>query len=391
MQQPVSKQIIAKHPECAQKKVTTLLVDGSNLLELCFSVNKKVNSNGREVGAIYQFLLMLRILLKKGNFDRVYVFFDGPSSGQMRYDLNHEYKANREDKFFEESNVDEELSEYMKEFNKRVENMQKWATGKKDGKSETEKENFMWQKEVIEECLENLFIMTVEVDKTEADDLIGYYCAHKAPNERIVIASNDRDLTQLISDDIIIYIQSFKDFVNRRNHTEKLGYYYENVVLKKVICGDTSDNIKGIKGVGEKTLFENFPQFKERKVTLQEVIDGAKKVNADRIANKKQPLKWALNIENAVTDGVQGDKIYEINQRIIDLHDPLMPQEAKDLMEEFIGAPIDPEGREMSNVYKILSENGVEDLLDPNAFSNFFVDYERLIKKEKDFFQNSQN
>ena len=170
MQQPVAKQIIAKHPECAQKKVTTLLVDGSNLLELSFSVNKKLNSDGREIGAIYQFLLMLRILLKKGNFDRVYVFFDGPSSGQMRYDLNNEYKANREDKFFEESNGDEELSEYMKEFNKRVENIQKWARGKKGGKTETEKENFMWQKEVIEECLENLFIMTVEVDKTEADD-----------------------------------------------------------------------------------------------------------------------------------------------------------------------------------------------------------------------------
>jgi len=394
MQQPVSKQIIANHPECAQRKVTTLLVDGSNLLELCFSVSKKYNSDGRNIGTIYQFLLMLRILLKKGDFDRVYVFFDGPSSGQMRYDLNHDYKANREDKFFEdkktEDDSDGELSEYMKEFNRRVENMQRWAKGKKGGKSESEKENFMWQKEVIEECLENLFILTVEVDKTEADDLIGYYCAHKAPNERIVIASNDRDLTQLIGDDVIIYIQSFKDFVNRRNHTQRLGYYYENVVLKKMICGDSSDNIKGIKGVGEKTLFDHFPQFKERKVTLQEVIDGAKKINEDRVAEKRKPLQWALNIENAVTDGAQGKDIYEINRRIIDLHDPLMPQEAKDLMEEFIGAPIDPEGRDMSNVYKILKENGVEDLLDPNSFANFFVDYERLAKKEKDFFQKCQ-
>ena len=62
-------------------------------------------------------------------------------------------------------------------------------------------------------------------------------------NEKIVIVSNDRDLTQLIAEDVIVYVQSMKRFINTKNHTEIMGYNYNNVVLKKVLCGDSSDNI----------------------------------------------------------------------------------------------------------------------------------------------------
>ena len=157
------------------------------------------------------------------------------------------------------------------------------------------------------------------------------------------------------------------------------------IKLKKMICGDVSDNIKGIKGVGEKTLFDNFPEFREREVTLEEVIGKAKRLNEERVASKKTPLKWAENIVNAVTDGCQGDRVYEINDLIIDLKNPLMTEESKELIESYMGSPMDPEGRSFSNLYRILMEAGVDSFRDETRFGNFFNIFNYLIDSEKKF------
>ncbi len=162
-----------------------------------------------------------------------------------------------------------------------------------------------------------------------------------------------------------------------------MGYHYSNVLLKKMLCGDSSDNIKGVKGLGEKTLFDNFPEILERKVTLDEVIKHAEEINRNRISEKKKPLKWAENIINGITDGMQGNRLYEINRKIIDLRNPLMTTESIDLIESFMYAPMDMEGRSMENLYRIIVDNDIDDLKNENAFANFFVDYKYLIDKEK--------
>lgn len=246
-----------------------------------------------------------------------------------------------------------------------------------------EKELFYDQREVVMQCLEEVCVRQCVCDKVEADDLIAYYVNNKKPEERIVIMSNDRDLTQLISEDVIIYVQNQKKFINTKNHTTEMGYNYQNVLLKKIICGDASDSIKGIKGVGEKTLLDKFPEVKVRKVELSEIIEKAKQINEQRISDKKKPLKWAENIVNRVTDGVQGEKIYEINKKVIDLKHPILTDEAKELMDAMMYAPIDGEGRSLSNLYKILvDENGIDEFRDENRFSSFFYEYKVLMNRE---------
>jgi 5'-3' exonuclease len=148
------------------------------------------------------------------------------------------------------------------------------------------------------------------------------------------------------------------------------------------VCGDASDNIKGIKGVGEKTFLDKFPEVKERKVTLEEIIERARQINEDRAKEKKKPLKWAENIVNGVTDGVQGDKVYEINRKVIDLKNPILSEDAKELMDSMMHAPLDAEGRSLSNLYEILMRNGIDDLRDENRFSSFFYEYKMLIDRE---------
>ena len=378
MKQPVPN----KHKDKVHNTFNTLLIDGSNLLEVSSRGDDRLSGTGKPTGGIFQFFLQLKMLLRKGNFRYVYVFWDGNQSGLLRYKLNSDYKANR-DKEFE----DEELSDYMKEVNAKINGMKQYFSKKEDSaklaQRKKQKEIFHWQREVIIDCLEELFVRQCMCDKTEADDFIGYYVTHKKSNERIVICSNDRDLTQLIAEDVIVYVQSLKDFLTVKNYTKIEGINYQNVVLKKVLCGDTSDNIKGIKGFGEKTLLNNFDEITKRKVTLNEVIEKAKNINEERAKLKKKPLKWAENIVNRVTDGVQGSEIYEINEKIIDLKKPLMTDEAVEMIENIMYTPIDPEDRTLENLYRILLENDVEDLRDETKFSNFFNEFLYLIDKEK--------
>ena len=382
MLQPVPQKIKKQNNNFGKKTFNTLLVDGSNLLEICYFGDKTLSSSGTEIGAIFQFFLQLKILLQKGNFRYVYVFWDGRYGGNLRKKIYFDYKANRDKEFEEEG-----LSDYMKEVNKRIGYMYDRFIKKEDPvklqEKQKHKEIFYWQRDIIMQMLEELFVRQCVCDETEADDFIGYYVSHKKPNEKIVIVSNDRDLTQLIADDVIVYVQSLKAFVNTKNHTDIMGYNYQNVVLKKMICGDVSDNIKGIKGVGEKTLLSNFDEIKKRKVTLEEVIEKAKFINEERVKNKKKPLKWADNIVNRVTDGCQGEKIYEINKKIIDLKKPLMSTEAKELLESMMYAPIDPTDRNMENLYNIVIEYNIDKLKDPTTFGNFFSEFMYLIDKEK--------
>lgn len=379
MKQPVP----SKHKDKVHNTFNTLLIDGSNLLEVSSRGDDRLSGTGKPTGGIFQFFLQLKMLLRKGNFRYVYVFWDGNQSGLLRYKLNSDYKANRDKEFEDE----EELSDYMKAVNAKINGMKQYFSKKKDpaklAQIKKQKEIFHWQREVIIDCLEELFVRQCMCDKTEADDFIGYYVTHKKSNERIVICSNDMDLTQLIAEDVIVYVQSLKDFLTVKNYTKIEGINYQNVVLKKVLCGDTSDNIKGIKGFGEKTLLNNFDEITKRKVTLNEVIEKAKNINEERAKLKKKPLKWAENIVNRVTDGVQGSEIYEINEKIIDLKKPLMTDEAVEMIENIMYTPIDPEDRTLENLYRILLENDVEDLRDETKFSNFFNEFLYLIDKEK--------
>lgn len=382
MPQPIPKKIANNNPEFVQKPYNTLLIDGSNLLEVCFRACRQFNSDDVNVGAVFEFLLQVKLLLRLANFRHVYCFFDGTQSGLLRYQECADYKANRDKTF-----SDAELSDYMKEVNAMVRVMMSKAKQKKPNKTPDEFEDFSRQRDIVIQCLEELFVRVVMCDYTEADDCIGYYVSKMEPNERVVICSNDRDLTQLISDRVIIYMQSRKCFVNRHNHKELMGYDYHNVVLKKVICGDVSDNIKGIKGVGEKTLFDNFPEIRDREVALDEVISKAKLINEERVSQKKKPLRWAENIVNKVTDSVTGERIYEINRKIIDLSDPLMPDDAKELLDMYIHMPMDPDGRSFENLYRILSDNKIDNLTDDRTFSNFFTEYKNLEISEKNFFR----
>lgn len=383
MKQVIKKKIKDIHEINDEPIIRTLLVDGNNLMKISL-VDKRMNSKNEEYGMVFQFLWQLNKILTRSDYNFVYVMFDGNKSGQLRYNFYKDYKANR-DKNYSDSNksdYDKALDDYCK----RVIAYSK-SKKKEVKRGETEEECFERQKSILQQCLEELFIRQVECDEVEGDDLIAYYIKNKKPNEKIVIVSGDRDLTQLISDDVCIYIPSLKKYISPQNHLKELGFIHENVLIKKILCGDTSDNIKGIKGLGEKTFFDLFPKAKTEYYDIDRVISEAKELINERKKEKKKPLSVTENIVNKITNGCQGHNIYEINDKIINLSTPLLTDEAIDELDSIMYSPLDPSGRDFQNLYKIIQDNEMIDLIKEDNFTRLFSAFYKLINEEKKYFE----
>lgn len=388
MAQPVRKIIADAHPEIAEKPIYTLLVDGTNVLKIC-EVASKINTRGEEYGAFFTFLVKMKALLKKKDFDYVYVVFDDDNSGIMRYRLYNEYKANRDKNY--ETFMDGE-SDYAKAFNENLRKMRASIFGNKPKKEKTpeevkKKEDFARQRHMLMKYFEELFIRCICDHDTEGDDIMAYYVMNKKPNEKVVIVSGDMDLTQLLAPDVCIFNPRTNSFVTYENFKSLNGYPSENVLIKKIFCGDTSDNIGNIDGLSETKLFDMMPEMKDRPVTVEEVRNRAKLLNEERVSNKKKPLKVWENVVNGVSRRNYDGDFYEINEKIINLRKPLLTKSAVEELEAMRYTPIDPEGRSFGNVAVYVAEDDILDLLDSNKFSNFFIEFNALAHREKAKFE----
>jgi DNA polymerase-1 len=330
-----------------------LIVDGNALFKLGYcGAKNEYNSNGQHIGGLYQFITVLRKLLNENLYHSVYVFWDGKLSGKLRYDIYPDYKGNRNKDYVNGSKPDEPF--------------------------------YLEQQYQVKEYLAELFIKQLSDESVEADDFIAYICNHKEDNERITICSSDSDLCQLINENILMYHCQKKIFITNNNFFEIKGFHLDNVALIKIICGDTTDNIKGIKGLSETKLIETFPILKERKVELEEIIELAKEIQIKRINEKKTPLKFIDNIINKVTIGVQGFKIYEINKLLVDLSNPLLTEEAKENVENLKDGYFNLEDYGgTKSVYEKMKRDGIDKKVGEERIAEYLMPFKKLIEREK--------
>lgn len=377
MKQPIKKRVAQANGIDTTKYYYSCIFDMNNIMKIA-SVDHKMNNDGKEYGIILTSLKIIGDVLRKKDFNYCLAAFDGEGSGVLRWQLYKDYKANR-DKNYEAHNPNK--TDYDKYIENYAKNILRHSREKSEAK-EKEEESFARQKEILQRILDELCIREYEFENVEGDDIISYYVHNKKENEKIVIVSSDKDLTQLISNTVIVYNPRLKEFITKENAVEKLDIIPENIVLEKVICGDVSDNIKGVKGVGNDTLIKLFPQIKTEKIDLEFIMRRSKELLEERKQAKKKPLKSLENILNGVTDGCQGDKLYEINEKIIDLSVPLLTAEAKDSMDEELYAPIDTSDRSIKNVYNIVTENKINDILDERRFGDVLEPFGRIIMME---------
>lgn len=405
MGQPVREAIKKIHPELSSKPIYTLIIDGNNLLRMSMA-DTKVNGNGIHYGGIFQFFLQIRMLMTaEYRYDYVYVVFDDTDSGILRYQIYNEYKANRDKNYAKHLMGSEEESDYWKRLNQTIKGMERAIYKKEQKKKKAESKVYSEEelaimeerrkkKEIVDENFErerNLIMMyCVEMsirvlfdDKTEGDDFIAYYVAHKKPEERVIIVSTDQDLTQLISPTVAVYNRTLKKYLNVKNFQRIKGYPVENVLLRKIFCGDPSDNIGNIKGLSENRLMELMPEIAERPVTIDEVKEKAQKMIDERVKEKKKPLQWHENIVNGVSNKEYNGDFYEINEKIINLKKPLLTKRAEEDIEAMMYAPMEPDDNSFANLYQMIVRDNIENLIDANEFSRFFVPFKELAEKEK--------
>src|SRR3989442_640005 len=138
--------------------------------------------------------------------------------------------------------------------------------------------------ERIEQLLEAFRVPLIGVEGYEADDVIGTL-AHAARGLQVVIVSGDKDFYQLIGPGIALLNPGRggpavveEHWVDQTNASERLGVPPERVVDYLALVGDSSDNVPGVKGVGEKTALELLKTFGDLDAIL---------ANAERISGKR--------------------------------------------------------------------------------------------------------
>ena len=372
MIQPIRKRVAEANGIKPKSGGYTVVFDMNNIMKMA-SVDHKMNNDGKEYGIILTSIKMIGEVLKKKDFNYCIAAYDGEGSGVLRWELYKDYKANRDKNYEVHSPKRTDYDKFIDSYVKSVLSHSREKTNK-----ETEDESFARQKAVIQHILDELCIRQYEFENVEGDDIISYYVTAKKPDEKVVIVSSDKDLTQLISDTVVVYNPRKKEFITKDNAIKEIGVLSENVVLEKVICGDVSDNIKGVKGVGNETLAKLFPEIRERKIDLGFILRRSRELLDERKDAKKKPLKSLENIINGVTDGCQGNRLYEINEKIIDLSKPLLTDEARETMDEEFYAPIDTTDRNIKNIYEIVKENEVNEILDEQKFGNILEPFARI-------------
>jgi 5'-3' exonuclease len=328
--------------------MSVLLVDGDNLLTIGFYGLKNHFYKGKHFGALYHFINTLRRSFETYHLDKIVVFWDGENGSQPRKQIYHLYKENRKSRL----RTDEEINSYNS------------------------------QRQRVKQYLEELYVRQGEYPLCETDDCIAYY-TQNSPNEKKIVYSGDGDLTQLVSETTQIYNPSHQKLykVNDTITYSHEDILIENVTLVKMLCGDPSDNISGIKNMGIKRLLSLFPEVRERKVTLEEVKE---KTN---LLFEEDRHNWLLkNILTGVTKhGVFGEEFYDINSRIVSLSEPFLTDDAKENINALINENLDPEGRSYKNTMKMMMEDGLFQVLpkSDDAWTNFLNPFLRLTRKEK--------
>jgi DNA polymerase-1 len=233
-----------------------LLIDGNNIIfraYFAFQRQRLKTSSGMPTGAIYGFMRMLLKMLKDRKPDLIAVAFD-TSRDTFRKKMYPDYKAKRKP-------TPEELLDQIP---------------------------------LAHEAVEALGIKILKNPDYEADDLIGSLANQLKGEYKIEVVTGDRDLLQLIDNNVLVELcrKGISETVEVDGETfkEEYGFTPEGIIELKALMGDSSDNIPGVKGIGEKKGKALIQEFS----TIENLYN-----NLDKVKNQKMREKLENDREMA--------------------------------------------------------------------------------------------
>ena len=271
------------------KKV--ILVDGNNLMfrsyyATAYNGNLMKNSKGVATNALYGFVNMMHKIIGEEKPEYIMVAFDiGKNFRKEKYET---YKA---------------------------------------GRIETPEELKM-QMPIARDILTAMGIKYYELEPYEADDIIGTFAKYCNNNNEYdaLIVSSDKDLLQLITPEVEMKLLKTKDYIkyNPVNFKEDWGFEPIHMIDYKALAGDASDNIPGVRGVGDKTAIKLLKEYKDLE-DIYNHIDEIKGSLKDKLINDKEmafvskematiykDVPIDVNFDNIKYTGPNEEKLYEI-------------------------------------------------------------------------------
>lgn len=243
-------------------KKRAILIDGNNLLfrsyyATAYNGNLMKNSKGFPTNALFGFVNMLNKIINEEKPEYIMVAFD--TGHNFRKDLCDTYK---------------------------------------DGRIETPNDLKIQFPEAKKICT-LLGIKYIECDNYEADDIIGTFArmADEDKNYNATIISSDKDLLQLISDEVDVKLLKQKDYIlmNEQTFFDHYGIKPIRMIDLKALMGDPSDNIPGVKGIGEKTALSLLVKY-DTLENLYNHLDELTPKTKEKLLNDKESAFFSYKL-----------------------------------------------------------------------------------------------
>ena len=267
-----------------------ILVDGNNLLfrsyyATAYTGNMMKNSKGFPTNGLYGFINMMNRIIKEEDPQYILVAFDKGKT--FRHDKYEVYKAGRQA-------MPDELK---------------------------------LQFPVAKELLGAMGIKYFEIDNYEADDIIGTMSKIVDEEDEFIatIVSSDKDLLQLISDEVTVKLLKSNDHIMMTPEVFRETYKVDPIRMidLKALMGDSSDNIPGVKGIGEKTaisLIEKYGSLENLYNNLDSITGKTKeKLELDRenafmsydIATIFREVPIPFSLDDCKYEGIKRDELFK--------------------------------------------------------------------------------
>ena len=276
------KEVKKEHTEIRNEELNdhVLIVDGLNQFIRVFGAVPALNDDGEHCGGVTGFLLSTAATIRTLKPTRVIIVFDGKGGSNRRKSYYKEYKEGRTG---------------LTKINR--------LAGYED--LEDQQESMKKQFARLIEYLKVLPISLTYIDYVEADDIIAYLANHYFKKE-VTIVSSDKDFLQLVNPRIKVWATTKKKMYDESLVKEEYGVIPQNLVFYRVITGDKSDNIDGVRGIGEKTIHSKMSFLNEGEFDLDTFMSKIKTECDSKLSQKL--------IENS--------KTIEINYRLMQLKNP---------------------------------------------------------------------
>jgi 5'-3' exonuclease len=261
-----------------------LLVDSMNTFLRSFAMINHMNPAGAHIGGLTGFLKSIGFAIRHIKPTRVILVFDGMGSTTNKKNLYADYKANR-----------------------KLTRITNW-----DGFDNKEEEVASIENQILRliHYLKCLPVDLLVIDKVEADDVIGHLVTKL--DDEVYIMSADQDFLQLVTDKVTCYSPVKKKFYTPELVKTDYKLYPQNYINQKILMGDNSDNITGVKGLGPKKLFKLFPELEQPElVTFSDIMNKCKEKRSEH---------------GLYEDICNFEKQLLVNQQLMDLTNPEIPE-----------------------------------------------------------------